>query len=249
MFPEIISEKKAHNRKVVIHKGNRIIEKAKEIAAPKYGYYNFLKTVNPQGNFLDVGCGSSCSYIRNVLPSVNYAALDIIEYKPSLHETANKYIQSTPEHFAETIENMEGYYDAVLSLHNLEHCSDRVKTTAAMAKALKNNGKMCLVFPSERSINFPSRKGTLNYYDDKDHQLKPPNFEEIIKTLENNNMTIIYKNGAYKPIIPYFIGLVFEPLSIITKRVKFGSYGTWAYWGFEAVIWAIKNIDSKKNGT
>jgi SAM-dependent methyltransferase len=232
-----------------MHKRSRIIEKIKKIVAPKYGYYNFLKSVNPKGNFLDVGCGSSCSYIRNVLPDINYVALDIIAYKPSLHDAASKYIQSTPEHFVETIESMEGYYDTVFSLHNLEHCNDRTKTTAAMAKALKNNGKMCLIFPSERSINFPTRKGTLNYYDDKEHQSKPPNFEEIIKILEKSNMTIIYKNAEYKPIVPYFIGLIFEPLSKITKKVKFGSYGTWAYWGFEAVIRAIKNIDSKKNGT
>ena len=224
-----------------MHKRNWFIERVKEIVAPKYGYYNFLKSVNPQGNFLDVGCGSSCSFIRNVLPDINYVALDIIEYKPLLHAVANKYIQSTPEQFVETIEGMEGYYDAIFSLHNLEHCNDRVKIAAAMAKALKYNGKMCLIFPSEKSVDFPARKGTLNYYDDKEHQLKPPSFEETINILENNNMTIIYKNSAYKPIVPYLIGLIFEPLSVITKEVKFGSYGTWAYWGFEAVIWAMKN--------
>jgi len=225
--------------------GSWIKEKIKKIIDPKYGYYNFLKTVNTQGNFLDVGCGSICSYIRSVLPDINYVALDIIAYNPSLHDAVNKYIQSTPEHFVETIENMEGYYDTVFSSHNLEHCNDRAKTVVAMAKALKNNGKMYLAFPSERSISFPARKGTLNYYDDKTHQSKPPNIEEIVKILEKNNMTIIYKNAGYKPIVRYFIGLVFEPLSIITK--KNNKYGTWAYWGFEAVIWAIKNMDSKKN--
>jgi len=224
-----------------MHKGSWIGETCKKILAPKYGYYHFLKSVNPRGNFLDVGCGSSCSYIKNVLPDINYIALDIISYNPSLHDAADKYIQSTPEHFVETIESMEGSCDAVFSLHNLEHCNDRVKMTAAMAKALNKNGKMCLIFPSEKSVSFPSRKGTLNYYDDEEHQLQPPNFDEIISILENNNMTIVYKNSAYKPIIPYCIGLILEPYSAIKKQAKFGSYGTWAYWGFEAVIWATKN--------
>jgi len=224
-----------------MHKGSWISEKAKKIMAPKYGYYSFFKSINPKGNLLDVGCGSSCSYIKDVLPDINYVALDIISYNPSLHDAADKYIQSMPENFVETIESMEGYYDTVFSLHNLEHCNDRAKTTAAMAKALKINGKMCLIFPSERSVHFPNRRGTLNYYDDKEHQLQPPNFDETIRILENNKMTIIYKNGAYKPIVPYFIGLILEPFSALRKEVKFGSYGTWAYWGFEAVIWAKKN--------
>jgi SAM-dependent methyltransferase len=231
-----------------MHKDSWIKQKAKEIAAPKYGYYNFLKGINPRGNLLDIGCGSGCSFIRRILPDVNYVALDIIKYDKSLHQEADKYVQSTPENFAETIESMKENFDAVFSLHNLEHCNDRIKTITAMAKALKNDGKMCLIFPSEESVNFPARKGTLNYYDDKEHKIKPPDFEETVKILENNNMTIIYKNGAYKPVIPYFIGLVFEPISKITKEVKYGSYGTWAYWGFEAVIWAIRNGEDGKNG-
>jgi hypothetical protein len=47
--------------------------------------------------------------------------------------------------------------------------------------------------------------------------------------------------------VPYIIGLAVEPISSITKKVIFGPYGTWAYWGFEAVIWAIKNIGGKKS--
>jgi hypothetical protein len=62
-----------------MHKNSWFIENAKRVFAPKYGYYNFLRWTNPQGNFLDVGCGSSCSYIKNVLPNINYIALDIIE--------------------------------------------------------------------------------------------------------------------------------------------------------------------------
>ncbi|MDR2601489.1 MAG: hypothetical protein LBC53_03430 [Spirochaetaceae bacterium] len=113
-------------------------------------------------------------------------------------------------------------------------------TLDAMISILKDDGKLFLSFPTKASVGFPHRKGTLNYYDDPTHKYNPPDFDEIIKKLKKNNFDIIFSSIAYKPVIHFLIGLVLEPLSRLTKRVLLSNYGTWAYWGFESIIWAKK---------
>jgi hypothetical protein len=110
----------------------------------------------------------------------------------------------------------------------------------AMMNIIKRNGKLFLSFPTNKSINFPHRKGTLNYYDDSTHRYNPPYFDEIIQKLKENNFEIIFQNVSYKPIMYFLIGLMLEPLSKLTKHVLFSSYATWSYWGFESIIWAKK---------
>jgi ubiquinone/menaquinone biosynthesis C-methylase UbiE len=119
----------------------------------------------------------------------------------------------------------------------LEHCNDRNKTLDAMIKVLKNGGYIYLSFPSEKSVNFPARNGCLNYYDDSTHKDVPPNFSNVIETLKENNMKIIFSSRSYKPFGMFLIGALNEWKSKRDKDVK---TGTWAYWGFETIIWAKK---------
>lgn len=109
-----------------------------------------------------------------------------------------------------------------------------------MALALKPQGLLFLAFPSEDSVRFPSRKGTLNYYDDDQHKDNPPVFDDVVKTLEKYGIEIKYRNRAYKPKFLYVVGSLLEPISALLKKSMFGQYGTWAFWGFEAVIWGIR---------
>ena len=62
----------------------------------------------------------------------------------------------------------------------------------AMLQSLKDGGQIFISFPSERSITFPSRAGTLNYYDDLTHKEFPPDFDGIIDLLRENYFEIIF---------------------------------------------------------
>jgi hypothetical protein len=62
-----------------------------------------------------------------------------------------------------------------------------------------------------------------------------------MEILKENNMEIIISKRSYKPAINYLFGLLLEPLSKIMKKVLWSTYGTWAYWGFETIIWAKKS--------
>ena len=64
---------------------------------------------------------------------------------------------------------------------------------------------MYLAFPSEKTIDFPSRNGTLNFYDDPTH-IFLPDYSKIIKRLEENGMRILFSRKQYKPIYYRIMG-------------------------------------------
>ena len=210
-----------------------------KITEPKYCKQKFLKTINHNGKLLDVGCGNNSPYtIKTKYPNIIYTGIDVGEYNQTKPNLADNYIVVEPENFAEAIAKMSELFDTVISSHNLEHCNDREKTLDAMIKVLKPRGYLFLSFPTEKSVNFPGfRSGCLNYYDDTTHKLSPPDFDKVIQALKENNMEIIFSSKSYKPLLLYFIGFLMEYKSKKDKKVKIG---TWAYWGFEAIIWARK---------
>lgn len=212
----------------------------KNIIWPPYSRHNFLKKRQGRGTLLDVGCGNDSSYIiKSNYPDIVYTGIDIGIYNQRKPDLADTYIITTPENFAEKIEEMSNSFDIVVSSHNLEHCNDRKRTLMAMIKALRKGGTLYLSFPSEESVNFPKhREGTLNYYDDPTHRDMPPNFNEIITTLKENDMHILFASKSYKPFFMHLLGFLLERKSKRENKVK---YWTWAYWGFEAIIWAEKN--------
>lgn len=204
----------------------------------------FAKTKIPiHGKILDVGCGNnSPKKIKQIRPDLYYVGLDIGIYNQSddINSISDEFILTTPELFHEEIENKEKTFNAVISAHNLEHCNEPDKVLTAMSKSLLKDGLLYLAFPSEASLKFPSRKGTLNFLDDPTHH-QVPNLVHVISILESNNMTILKLVKRNRPIIPFLIGLIFEPLGrMINRQAPFK--GTWALYGFETIIVARKNV-------
>ena len=215
---------------------NKIIE-------PKYGKNKFFEIIDKHGSLLDVGCGNDSSYyIKTRFPDILYTGIDVEdsgEYYHGMPNLADHYIITSPENFADKILELDNKFDTVISSHNLEHCIDRNKVLLAIAKALKIGGYLYLSFPTEKSIYFPGpRNGSLNYYDDCTHKDVPPNFNETIEKLKSNGMKILFSNRSYKPFFYYFHGMLLEGKSKREKKVY--NPATWAYYGFEAIIWAQK---------
>lgn len=80
------------------------------------------------------------------------------------------------------------------------------------------------------------REGCLNFYDDVTHQ-HLAEYEKILATLLENGMKIEYKCKSYRPYILRRIGKRNEAKNREMHKVL---EGTWAYYGFETVIWARK---------
>jgi SAM-dependent methyltransferase len=193
---------------------------------------------NQQQVLLDVGCGNnSVFHVKHYYPDCYYIGLDIGDYnlEPENKLLMDEYIVTTPEKFASEIENLEKV-DVIISAHNIEHCNEPDRVMKTMFNKLKTGGCIYMSFPNSESVNFPHRQGTLNFYDDDTHQYVP-DFDRILSLMEENGIKIEFCSKAYKPFLMYLRGALKEPLSRKNKKVM---WGTWAYWGFETVIWGRK---------
>lgn len=201
----------------------------------------FLHQLKPSAQILDVGCGNNSPfYTKNILPMCDYTGLDIDDYNQSQPNVADHYIITTADKFAESIANFNGVFDAVISTHNLEHCDERNNTLNAMLGAVRLGGQIYMTFPCEKSVEFPSRPGTLNYYDDPTHKEVPPNFDQLISTIKSRGFKIEFAARRYKPFFFWLAGFFNEKKSVASNKVFIS---TWAYYGFEAVIQARKRSD------
>ena len=212
----------------------------RNITTARFRKVAFIKSL-PQGAcVLDVGCGNNGpTRFKALRPDLYYVGIDVSDYNQTEKDygAADEYIKCEPDSFAEQISELGQRFDAIVSSHNLEHCNNPQKTISAICKVLKVNGLLFLAFPSENTVRFPKRRGTLNFYDDPTH-IWVPNWNEILKILDINGLEMLILKKNYRPIIHFVLGVVLEPVSIIMKRVF---PGTWALWGFESVIWAKKS--------
>ena len=223
----------------------KAIKKIFFVLFKKRGLKNFLLSFNNQPiKILDVGCGNnSASRIKKYLSKSFYVGVDIENYNCSKENEKyiDKLILANPDLFHNAIEKIDFEFDLIISSHNLEHCLKREEVLGAIADKLKNGGRLYLSFPSEKSISFPMRSETLNYFRDPTHKDNPPIFKDVIRLLEDKNIDVKFACPSYKPFLGCLIGILLEPVSVITGRVF--SF-TWALYGFEAIIHGEKNEQS-----
>jgi SAM-dependent methyltransferase len=213
---------------------NRIKTQLLTIASPK-GRRAFLGRLKCQARLLDVGCGNNSPYrAKTQRPDLYYVGLDIPDYHPTKPAFADDYLLSSAEAFPVAIEELAGTMDAVMSSHNIEHCLDPNRVVRAMGNALKPGGTLYMSFPSEASVNFPSRGGCLNFFDDPTHHALP-RYDDILRSLQDADCKILVAERTYKPLISCLIGGVLEPVSRLRRQTMFG---TWAFYGFESILWA-----------
>jgi SAM-dependent methyltransferase len=191
----------------------------------------------PRGaSVLDVGCGNeSASEIMNHGGDLRLSGIDVGDYCITPADKAlMDYRLCPPAAFAEGILAFGTAFDLVLSAHNLEHCDDPDKVLGAMCTVVRPGGRLFLSFPSEASVDLPSRGGCLNFHDDPTHQTLP-GFDRIVAELRARGFTVdlaVRRNrGNFR--IGWCIGAVQEPWSRLSGRVQ--TY-TWQFWGFESVI-------------
>jgi SAM-dependent methyltransferase len=209
----------------------------------RYAKNHFLDGCVPHARILDVGCGNNSPLLfKSLRPDIYYVGLDVGDYNQpdESKEHADEYIVVPREKFASRISEMPNLFDAVVSAHNLEHCDDPQGVLTAMLRALKRGGRIYLSFPSEASVRFPSRRGTLNFFDDPTHQ-SLPKFDEVLSTIKSEGCVPKVVIRRYRPFYRYARGLLAEPFSRMRHKVL---YGTLALYGFETIIWAIRGPET-----
>jgi SAM-dependent methyltransferase len=206
-----------------------------------HGKRTFLESLKKNSTILDVGCGNNSPfYTKTLCPSCYYIGIDVGDHHQAgdPKTIADEYIIVISELFAEAIESMSGRADIVISAHNLEHCEEPKRVLTAMARALKPGGRLYLSFPCEASVSFPKRRGSLNFFDDATHRV-PPDWRTCLQTLSDEGCKFTFKAPRYRPWRQFLQGMLRERESKEANKVE-SDGSTWAYYGFESIIWAYK---------
>lgn len=209
------------------------------------GKIAFLRQLKRNARVLDVGCGNDSPLkAKAASSSIYYVGLDVGNYNMSCTGSngADEYHIVGPDEFACKLNEFRGSMVAVISSHNLEHCNDRYAVLRGMVDAMAPGGQLYLSFPSARSVDFPSRKGCLNFFDDKTHK-KPVSINDVLSRLRDD-LVIDTCILGYRPLLLRIIGAVSEPISRRRHEVMLG---TWERYGFETIIWAHKAPASNSN--
>ena len=194
---------------------------------------SFLSSIKKENcKVLDVGCGNKSSiFIKTAKPSSVVFGIDIDESK----ELYEQYIVTQPEMFHQSIQEIEENFDIIISNHNIEHCNNPESTFSAMVDRATLGGHLYIATPSVRSVNFPSRGGGLNFYDDDTHRY-PVDMMKLFNS-ESDRLECVFYSKSCRPIFWSFFGWVVE---FISKKKGKIMLGTWDYYGFEQVMWIKK---------
>jgi SAM-dependent methyltransferase len=204
------------------------------IAMYPNGKVHFLMRLPEDAAVLDVGCGNNSPYVvKSIRPRSTYTGVDIGDYNQTKPNKADHYILTTPEAFASRIAEFHECFDAVVSSHNLEHCNDRRATFQAMLQATRVGGRMYVSFPSMGSVSFPSRDGTLNYFDDPTHREAPPDVDMLLAMAGDHGFETRFLTRGNRPWLARLLGLLLEPVSKARRKVM---RGTWELYGFEVIM-------------
>jgi SAM-dependent methyltransferase len=205
-----------------------------------HGRHAFIASLPSNAKLLDVGCGnSSPERVKRQRPDLYYIGLDICDYnQQNPRKYANEYLIVEPQDFCNAIEGMAGKVDGIISAHNIEHCYEPERALEAMLNALRPGGRLYMTFPSEESVHYPSRTGSLNFYDDPTHS-NVPNWKNILQNIRQEGFEITFAQKRFRPLPLWVVGLLIEPISRARHKVM---PGTWALYGFESKIEARRPV-------
>lgn len=191
-------------------------------------------------SILDVGAGShSATITKKWLPKCYYTGIDI----PGSYNNDELDFRLMDKFIEMDLTKLEfdniqsNSYDMIVMCHVIEHLHNGDKVIAGLLPKLKKNGIIYLEFPSPRSVNFPSKKETLNFYDDPTH-CRIFSVEEVSEILSQSGFSIL-SSGIRRQ----FVNILLMPLKIVYQSltkgyVRGGVY--WDYYGFAEYVCARK---------
>lgn len=178
---------------------------------------------------LDVGAGShSASITKKWLPACHYTGIDISKSynnDEADFKAMDEFIEMdlTKLNFEKIPENK---YDMIVMSHVIEHLHNGDKVIAGLLSKLKKGGIIYLEFPSERSVHFPSKRETLNFYDDPTH-CRIFSIKEVSELLTQNHLNVL-SAGVRRQLI----NIILMPFKIVYQSITKGYVRGGVYWDF-----------------
>mgnify|MGYP001217689615 FL=1 len=189
---------------------------------------------------LDIGSGShSSSITKKWWPDSHYTGVDRdVNYDntPEDISAMDEFIQlDLTELDYKKIQNNS--FDVIIMSHVIEHLHNGDQVLPLLFKKLKKGGLFYIEFPCEASASFPSKRETLNFFDDDTH-VRIYSIKEVADIFMQENFTVkaAGKNRSWVNIALMPIKI---PLQLLTKGyVRGGVY--WDWYGFADYIVAEK---------
>jgi SAM-dependent methyltransferase len=198
----------------------------------------YTKKSDPK--ILDIGSGSHSSTItKKWLPNCHYTGVD----RDVSYDNTEEDVQNMDEFFQLDLTELDyskipdDTYDIIIMSHVIEHLYNGDKVIPLLFKKLKKGGLFYIEFPCEASASFPSKKETLNFFDDDTH-VRIWSIKEVANIFmsEGFNVKMAGKNRSWINIALMPIKI---PLQLITKGyVRGGVY--WDWYGFADYLVAEK---------
>ncbi len=193
-----------------------------------------------QPRILDVGAGShSATITKQWIPNCHYAGIDITRE----YDNTEDDFKAMDDFFEMDLTKLDfnsipnNSYDLIVMSHVIEHLQNGDEVIVGLLPKLKQHGILYIEFPSERSVNFPSMRETLNFYDDPTH-CRIYTTMELSKLLSAKNFSII-SFGIRRQLINILVMPVKIIIQLLTKRyVRAGVF--WDLYGFAEFVVAKK---------
>ena len=196
---------------------------------------------------LDIGCGSDMPGIAaRAFPHGVYHGVDIAPPRSEALRHIDQFFQLdlTTTDFTE-IPN--GFYDAILMSHVIEHIMNGESVIQALAPKLKAHGVVYAEFPSVRSLGLPTGTGTLQFCDDETH-VRVYEISEVANAMLSAGLTVV-NAGTRRDWVRIALAPTAIPLQLHTMFTTghLHARGLWDILGFASFVVAIKKQGSAEN--
>jgi 2-polyprenyl-3-methyl-5-hydroxy-6-metoxy-1,4-benzoquinol methylase len=195
---------------------------------------------------LDVGCGpNSAGQFKHFFPGVEYHGIDY--HNPGIKDVHIK----TMDGFYDLDLNKnefdkvpDGYFDALVLSHVLEHLNDPLATLKVLLEKLKPGGYIFIEYPSQKSAKIisseklPLVKGTLNFYDDKTH-VNLVDTTKVVALLEESGLAII-KNKIRRNYFFMLLSPLILSVRFVRNKFVVRASDLWDFVGFAQLVYAHK---------
>lgn len=191
-------------------------------------------------NYLDVGCGShSPTITKKRFPNCSYTGVDIDPYYNNTEEdiAAIDHLVQTDLTKLDLDELPENHYDVIVMSHVIEHLENGDKVIEVLLTKLKSGGVIYIEFPSPHSVDLPSKKETLNFYDDPTH-VRIYSIGEVSELLQKSGLSVIASG-----LVRDWFKIALMPIKIPLQKIQLGYVKGGVYWdwyGFASFVTGVK---------
>jgi SAM-dependent methyltransferase len=129
-------------------------------------------------------------------------------------------------------------YDVILMAHVIEHLHNGDEVLRGLAPKLRPGGMIYVEFPGPRSLRLPSKRGTLNFWDDPTH-VRVFTSAEVSTLLTSLGFQIV-RSGVRRD----WLRVALTPAIAVHSKWKNGYVAGGVFWdlaGFAEGVVAVKN--------